>query len=867
MLIISGLGFTSVVLLVAVVIGVVFIRRKWRQSVARSEEVNRLLASVAEESARVEFEASEEYYCYYTGIDTAGDASSARASVSTPAPIPIPIPIATPAYSSVPLSSQYQCAVCFCPTTTRCAKCKAVRYCSGKCQIVHWRQGHKDECRPYVPASPINNAGVTFETVKSTHQTSVNPSRQSTGTSSSLFSTDDDSNESSLSEPSTDSRDDANGHMAKHTTKFVSNSNIMNEFSVDKLSVTGLGTEKFNDYIDSSNNMVHDGSRRSAHGDMGVGSDPTSNLREFKKSTFKDDKTFGILSSSEPGKSNDVLSNKITSPGVTKAREVVSTSRHMSHSTKPVKVDIDNKTSKKSQSVLSGLKTPKFKVVEHLKPTKLARQVSLEGECDTSHKYSFKGLFPYEMFVKLYNWKQVELQPFGLQNCGNSCYANAVLQCLLYTPPLTAYLLEGFHSKRCVKRGWCLTCELQGLVMQAKYVNSPVSPVRILSHIENIGSNLGQGKEEDAHEFLRYAIESLQSVCIKEARTKLNSSEEETTLIGLTFGGYLRSKIMCMKCGGKSEQRERMMDLTVEIDGDITTLKDALDKFTCTEILDGENKYKCNMCKLYVKAKKKLTLLEAPNVLTIALKRFQSGKYGKINKSIHFPEILDMTSYVNGKSDKHPIYRLYGVVVHVDTMNDAFSGHYISYVKNIQNRWFKFDDSMVNEVDLQHVLTKGAYMLLYARCSPRAPRSIRSSLTDYNDPRKDEIPPPFASKPHTSEPWDTYNYHPQVHHRSLEEESYSSDNSGFFSESCSCSSESINLNSSDSDTSSTASSPLYSRLSHLYTSSTTNGGSCVCRNLDCSCNCCTRVTNLDRLDGSSVTFRRSLTRRKNDLKY
>ncbi|XP_076893956.1 ubiquitin carboxyl-terminal hydrolase 16-like isoform X2 [Bidens hawaiensis] len=784
MLIISGLGFTSVVLLVAVVIGVVFIRRKWRQSVARSEEVNRLLASVAEESARVEFEASEEYYCYYTGIDTAGDASSARASVSTPAPIPIPIPIATPAYSSVPLSSQYQCAVCFCPTTTRCAKCKAVRYCSGKCQIVHWRQGHKDECRPYVPASPINNAGVTFETVKSTHQTSVNPSRQSTGTSSSLFSTDDDSNESSLSEPSTDSRDDANGHMAKHTTKFVSNSNIMNEFSVDKLSVTGLGTEKFNDYIDSSNNMVHDGSRRSAHGDMGVGSDPTSNLREFKKSTFKDDKTFGILSSSEPGKSNDVLSNKITSPGVTKAREVVSTSRHMSHSTKPVKVDIDNKTSKKSQSVLSGLKTPKFKVVEHLKPTKLARQVSLEGECDTSHKYSFKGLFPYEMFVKLYNWKQVELQPFGLQNCGN-----------------------------------------------------------------------------------RYAIESLQSVCIKEARTKLNSSEEETTLIGLTFGGYLRSKIMCMKCGGKSEQRERMMDLTVEIDGDITTLKDALDKFTCTEILDGENKYKCNMCKLYVKAKKKLTLLEAPNVLTIALKRFQSGKYGKINKSIHFPEILDMTSYVNGKSDKHPIYRLYGVVVHVDTMNDAFSGHYISYVKNIQNRWFKFDDSMVNEVDLQHVLTKGAYMLLYARCSPRAPRSIRSSLTDYNDPRKDEIPPPFASKPHTSEPWDTYNYHPQVHHRSLEEESYSSDNSGFFSESCSCSSESINLNSSDSDTSSTASSPLYSRLSHLYTSSTTNGGSCVCRNLDCSCNCCTRVTNLDRLDGSSVTFRRSLTRRKNDLKY
>ena len=49
-----------------------------------------------------------------------------------------------------------------------------------------------------------------------------------------------------------------------------------------------------------------------------------------------------------------------------------------------------------------------------------------------------------------------------------------------------------------------------------------------------------------------------------------------------------------MKCGGKSERHERMMDLTVEIEGDIATLEEALDKFTCTEVLDGENKYKCS---------------------------------------------------------------------------------------------------------------------------------------------------------------------------------------------------------------------------------------------------------------------------------
>ena len=37
-----------------------------------------------------------------------------------------------------------------------------------------------------------------------------------------------------------------------------------------------------------------------------------------------------------------------------------------------------------------------------------------------------------------------------------------------------------------------------------------------------------------------------------------------------------------------------MMDLAVEIEGDIETLEDALRKFTRTESLDGENKYQCS---------------------------------------------------------------------------------------------------------------------------------------------------------------------------------------------------------------------------------------------------------------------------------
>lgn len=128
-------------------------------------------------------------------------------------------------------------------------------------------------------------------------------------------------------------------------------------------------------------------------------------------------------------------------------------------------------------------------------------------------------------------------------------------------------------------------------------------------------------------------------------------------------------------------------------------------------------------CRSYERAKKKLTVQEAPNILTIALKRFQvfdnpvypsifysswcfqiycllctnlqSGKFGKLNKSIHFPEILNLAPYMSGTSDKSPVYGLYGVVVHLDIMNATFSGHYVCYVKNVQNKWFKIDDSTV----------------------------------------------------------------------------------------------------------------------------------------------------------------------------
>ncbi|XP_023002079.1 ubiquitin carboxyl-terminal hydrolase 16-like isoform X2 [Cucurbita maxima] len=351
------------------------------------------------------------------------------------------------------------------------------------------------------------------------------------------------------------------------------------------------------------------------------------------------------------------------------------------------------------------------------------------NDSENAGKYNDKGHFSFELLVDLYNWNKVELQPSGLVNCGNSCYANVVLQCLIFTPPLTAYFLQGLHSKACAKERWCFTCEFESLILEAKEGKSPLSPFRIISQLRKIGSQLVNGKEEDAHEFLRCAIDTMQSTCSMEAQvSRSGPMEEETTLIGFTFGGYLLSKIKCTRCESKSERIERILDLTVEISGDIETIEEALQQYTSIEILDGDNRYQCGRCKSYVKANKRLSILEAPNILTIALKRFQSGKFGKLNKPVIFSEILDLAPYMSSRSDKTSEYRLYGVIVHLDVMNAAFSGHYVCYIRNNQNKWFKIDDSTVTAVEFENVLTRGAYMLFYARCSPRVPRLIRSKI-------------------------------------------------------------------------------------------------------------------------------------------
>ncbi|RDY08579.1 Ubiquitin carboxyl-terminal hydrolase 19, partial [Mucuna pruriens] len=354
-------------------------------------------------------------------------------------------------------------------------------------------------------------------------------------------------------------------------------------------------------------------------------------------------------------------------------------------------------------------------------------------------------LFPYDDFVKLFNWDKPGFPPCGLINCGNSCFANVVLQCLSFTRPLIAYLLEKGHHKECCHNDWCFMCEFETHVKKAMLSSQAFSPMNILSRLPNIGGTLGCGRQEDAHEFMRFAIDAMQSVCLDEfgGEKAVPPKHQETTLIQHIFGGHLQSEVICTECEKNSNQYENMMDLTVEIHGDAASLEECLDQFTAKEWLHGDNMYKCDGCKGYVKAWKRLTVKRAPNILTIAFKRFQSGRFGKLNKKVTFPVTLDLSPYMSEVGDGSDIYKLYAVVVHIDMLNASFFGHYICYIKDFRGNWYRIDDGKVNSVELEEVLSQGAYMLLYSRVSarPSGLQSIVSPETAEVQTVKSEVQP------------------------------------------------------------------------------------------------------------------------------
>jgi ubiquitin carboxyl-terminal hydrolase 4/11/15 len=142
-------------------------------------------------------------------------------------------------------------------------------------------------------------------------------------------------------------------------------------------------------------------------------------------------------------------------------------------------------------------------------------------------------------------------------------------------------------------------------------------------------------------------------------------------------------------------------------------LTQCFENFMKWEELDNTNKFYCEKCKKEQKVKKKIQINRCPHILIIQLKRFSNSK--KIKTKIMFPiKGLNMSNYVLENNENYPmIYDLFSVAYHIGA---AGYGHYFAICKNMYSKkWYKFEDSTVNEIKESDIYFDDAYVLLYRR--------------------------------------------------------------------------------------------------------------------------------------------------------
>lgn len=307
----------------------------------------------------------------------------------------------------------------------------------------------------------------------------------------------------------------------------------------------------------------------------------------------------------------------------------------------------------------------------------------------------------------------------GLPNFGQTCYFNAAIQCLAYSPNLVNYLLAA----------GCVESDLNPKRKGASSVASAFA-----SYARDYWTNTGDQADpsdlfkafikackfkldtpHDAHEALVCLIDKLheglsrlkpgtQSVALRPEVSRkpwVDSLKGECSVVTEVFRGQLETQVQAPGYTSVSYDHFTCLSLAVT---DATSLVQCVQRHMAPEqVLD----FKVDDGTV---AEATLTRKFAylPRILVVHLKRFDGQ--GKIVRFIDYPCELDLGQYAAAECQHH--YQLFAVCLHRGTTED---GHY-AVLGEVKGKWFAMDDETVAPLtDINSIIDKDGYVLLYKR--------------------------------------------------------------------------------------------------------------------------------------------------------
>jgi len=245
-------------------------------------------------------------------------------------------------------------------------------------------------------------------------------------------------------------------------------------------------------------------------------------------------------------------------------------------------------------------------------------------------------------------------QPLGLQNFGNTCYLNSIVQMLRYVKPVVKPLVEVESENPAVQS-----------FIDLLYQGS--NPRKFVRHLKQLGFD--PLYQHDAHEFLLTMLDKIyEDPACKDIKNP--------------FEGHFESTLTC-KNGHQSVSKEPFCCLSLNggLDAGIAALEEP-ETVTC----------KCDECDETEMTK--TVVIHPAQVICVQFKRFDIS--GKLTYKVGIPE--DWFGY-----------KLVGLVNH---MGSCHGGHYTACA-NAEGQWKHFNDTEVQNIDGLPSRSRVPYLMVF----------------------------------------------------------------------------------------------------------------------------------------------------------
>ena len=330
----------------------------------------------------------------------------------------------------------------------------------------------------------------------------------------------------------------------------------------------------------------------------------------------------------------------------------------------------------------------------------------------------------------------------GLANLGNTCFVNSCIQVVSHTYELNNFLdLKTYRKKLNNKYDSALLIEWDELRSLLWKENCVISPFKFVKTVQKLAQLKGQDmftgyNQNDLPEFLIFVIDCFHNALSREVNMTIEGKalDEKDTMaikcferikqmyendyseIWKIFYGIHISQLENPDTGKKISMTPEpffIINLPIPTNNKNPTLVDCFDLYVEGELLNGDNCIRIEETNMKVPAKKNIMFWSFPDILVIDIKRFNvMNKKNQI--LVEFPlENLNLSKYVIGYDKDTYIYDLYGVCNH---SGSVMGGHYTSFVKNANGKWYHYNDTNVAEVGLpQQIITPKAYCFFYRK--------------------------------------------------------------------------------------------------------------------------------------------------------